>query len=120
MPVDLRESRYPYLWDLRTADGVRMHFRLWARRGTDLDLTVTAVHESRREPLVEGLEVGTSPIVSVQLTEDQAEDLGLGPGVAYWVTDGTLRDASGAEVELMATAPLTVPARWLRPLPAQG
>ncbi|WP_328959124.1 hypothetical protein [Kitasatospora purpeofusca] len=50
----------------------------------------------------------------MELTDDQAVELGLPPGVGYVVT-GTLSDLTGTAVELLTSTPMTVPARWLHP-----
>ncbi|MFD9067733.1 hypothetical protein ACFVZ3_40180 [Kitasatospora purpeofusca] len=64
--------------------------------------------------MVAGVLLAPHSRVRVELTDDQAVELGLPPGVGYRVT-GALSDQTGTAVELMTTTPMTVPARWLHP-----
>ncbi|MFD6184861.1 hypothetical protein [Streptomyces goshikiensis] len=63
---------------------------------------------------VEGLRVATSTRVTVDLTDDQVQAVGLPPGRGYQVA-GMLLDVEGEPVELPRAVSLTVPIRWLRP-----
>ncbi|MEU2357896.1 hypothetical protein AB0N77_37425 [Streptomyces misionensis] len=53
--------------------------------------------------------------VTVELTEDQAQQAGLPPGDGYQVS-GLLLDDEGDPVELPRIGILTVPLRWLHPM----
>ncbi|MEU2441809.1 hypothetical protein ABZ595_37355 [Streptomyces rubradiris] len=82
-------------------------------RGTYFQLSVVDVDTAART--AQGLVMGASPRVTVELTEDQAQDAGLPPGSGYQVS-GMLLDAEGEPVELPRIGTLTVPLRWLHPV----
>ncbi|MGY0071781.1 hypothetical protein ACWZEH_34560 (plasmid) [Streptomyces sp. QTS137] len=82
-------------------------------RGTYFPLAVIDVDAAART--AQGLVMGASTRVTVELTEDQAEAAGLPPGHGYQVS-GMLLDADGEPVELPRVTTLTVPIRWLRPV----
>lgn len=112
VPYTLPTRRYgqePSFWQL-----------LWLR-GKWFHLTVTDVDLQART--VQGLRIGSTSRITVELTDDQAEAAGLPPGRAYRV-EGRLTDPEGEPVEIPALATLTVPIRWLHPLdsppPAYG
>ncbi|MFJ5926442.1 hypothetical protein ACIQF6_27955 [Kitasatospora sp. NPDC092948] len=113
VPQHLPYDRYP---PGDTMASVLMHWRRFISSGTEFELTVTALPEPEREHMVAGLIVKPHSGVRVLLTDDQAEELGLPAGVGY-VVDGSLTDLTGAKVDLMSPTPMTVPARWLHPLP---
>jgi hypothetical protein len=78
--------------------------------GTYFLLSVVDVDAAART--AQGLVVGASTRVTVELTEDQAQEAGLPPGGGYQVS-GMLLDAEGEPVELPSVGTLTVPLRWL-------
>ncbi|MCZ0209588.1 hypothetical protein OZK63_29705 [Streptomyces sp. UMAF16] len=82
-------------------------------RGTYFQLSVVDVDTIART--AQGLVIGASPRVTVELTEDQAQEAGLPPEGGYQVS-GTLLDAEGEPVELPRVGTLTVPLRWLHPV----
>ncbi|MGW1598799.1 hypothetical protein [Streptomyces sp. NPDC002343] len=82
-------------------------------RGTYFQLSVVDVDATART--AQGLVMGASPRVTVELTEDQAQEAGLPPGGGYQVS-GMLLDAEGEPVELPRVGTLTVPLRWLHPV----
>ncbi|MGW1007681.1 hypothetical protein [Streptomyces sp. NPDC002520] len=83
-------------------------------RGTYFPLSVVDVDAAARTAqglvMIEG-----STRVTVELTEDQAQEAGLPPGGGYQVS-GMLLDAEGEPVELPRIGTLTVPLRWLHPV----
>ncbi|MCX5278221.1 hypothetical protein [Streptomyces virginiae] len=80
-------------------------------RGTHFPLTVVDIDPQART--VEGLRVATSTRVTVDLTDDQVQAVGLPPGRNQ--VAGMLLDVEGEPVELPRAVSLTVPIRWLRP-----
>ncbi|SEB30536.1 hypothetical protein SAMN04490357_0047 [Streptomyces misionensis] len=83
-------------------------------RGRYFLLTVVDVDTAART--AQGLMMtGASTRVTVELTEDQAQEAGLPPGGGYLVS-GILLDAEGEPVELPRVGTLTVPLRWLHPV----
>ncbi|MFI6850040.1 hypothetical protein OG535_39995 [Kitasatospora sp. NBC_00085] len=117
VPARLPYDRCPP--DTTDLDSVLLHWRRWIRAGAEFELTVTDLPEPDGEHMVAGVLVAAHSGVRVRLTDDQAVELGLPPGVGYVVT-GTLADLTGAPVELMTSTPMTVPARWLHPLDPDG
>ncbi|MEE6269108.1 hypothetical protein V2E29_26165 [Streptomyces diastatochromogenes] len=82
-------------------------------RGTYFPLSVVDVDIAART--AQGLVMGASTRVTVELTEDQAREAGLPPGGRYRVS-GMLLDVEGEPVELPRISTLTVPLRWLYPV----
>ncbi|MEU6672235.1 hypothetical protein [Streptomyces sp. NPDC046727] len=82
-------------------------------RGTYFPLAVVDVDTAART--AQCLVMGASTRVTVELTEDQAQEAGLPPGGGYQVS-GMLLDAEGEPVELPRVGTLTVPTRWLHPV----
>ncbi|WP_217210262.1 hypothetical protein [Streptomyces sp. AC550_RSS872] len=82
-------------------------------RGTYFPLSVTDVATEART--AQGLRMVSTTHVTVELTEDKVEALGLPPGHGYQVT-GMLLDAEDEPVELPRVGTLTVPLRWLHPM----
>lgn len=83
----------------------------------DFELTVVATGQVLgTEPAVMGIRVSETSRVRTPLPAETAERLGLPTNVSYFV-EGILKDATGQAVSLPADQTLTVPARWLRPLP---
>ncbi|MEU3078756.1 hypothetical protein [Streptomyces laurentii] len=85
---------------------------IWLR-GTFFTLTITDVDTQART--AQGLRVGSTARLTIELTDDQAATAGLPPGHTYRL-DGTLLDADDEPVELPRVGELTVPTRWLHPL----
>ncbi|MFJ4672682.1 hypothetical protein [Kitasatospora purpeofusca] len=112
VPARLPYDRYPP--DSTDPNSVLPHWRRWIRAGDEFELTVTDLPEPDGEHMVAGVLVAPHSRVRVELTDDQAVELGLPPGVGYAVT-GTLTDLTGTAVELLTSTPMTVPARWLHP-----
>ncbi|MCQ9132844.1 hypothetical protein [Streptomyces hilarionis] len=81
----------------------------WLRE-TYFPLSVTDVGTEARTAQV--LRMVSTIHVTVELTEDQVEALGLPPGRGYQVT-GMLPDTEDEPVELPRVGTLTVPLRWL-------
>lgn len=71
-------------------------------RGTHFPLTVVDIDPQART--VEGLRVATSTRVTVDLTDDQVQAVGLPPGRGYQVA-GMLLDVEGEPVELPEPSP---------------
>ena len=80
--------------------------------GTHFPLTIVDIDPQART--VEGLRVASSSRVTVDLTDDQVQAVGLPPGRGYQVA-GMLLDVEGQPVELPRAVSPTVPIRWLRP-----
>lgn len=71
-------------------------------------------------PAVTGAMVVDQPAAVVEpLPADVAAALALDPAAGYQV-DGRVVDAAGKRVMLPIEQTVTVPARWLHPLPAAG
>jgi len=85
---------------------------LWLR-GHWFHLTVTSIDTEART--AQGVRIGSTTRITVELTDEQAEAAGLPPGVVYRVR-GMLEDSEGEPVELPWLTTLTVPIRWLYPL----
>lgn len=110
VPHDLPRSRYPARHD----DGCfAQWWRLQTLRGGRFRLTVTELDAAAAPPTAEGIRVVSRSWVRVDLTLEQALELGLPPG-GYSV-EGLLRDADGRPVELPDVDTVRVPVRWLRP-----
>ncbi|MFE2384571.1 hypothetical protein [Streptomyces misionensis] len=97
-PETMGDSWWPLSW-LRG-----MYFPLAV---VDVD---TAARTAHGLVMIEG-----STRVTVELTEDQAQQAGLPPGDGYQVS-GLLLDDEGDPVELPRIGILTVPLRWLHPM----
>ena len=84
----------------------------------DFDLTVVETGQVLgAEPAVTGIRVSETSRVRTSLPPEAAERLGLPTDVDYFV-EGVLKDApTGRLVSLPSDQTLTVPVRWLRPLP---
>ncbi|MFJ7497942.1 hypothetical protein ACIQZB_44050 [Streptomyces sp. NPDC097727] len=82
-------------------------------RGTYFPMTVVDIDLQART--VEGLRVAATTRITVDLTDDQVQAVGLPPGHGYQVM-GMLLDVEGEPVELPRVASLTVPIRWLHPM----
>ncbi|MFF8910977.1 hypothetical protein [Streptomyces olivaceoviridis] len=82
-------------------------------RGSYFPLTVVDVDTAART--AQGLVMGASARVTMELTEDQAREVGLPPGGDYQVS-GMLLDSEGEPIELPRINSLTVPLRWLHPV----
>jgi hypothetical protein len=95
-----------------------VHFAELAERNIELsDLTVVATGQLLgTEPAVTGIRVSETSRVRTPLPTETAERLGLPTTVSYFV-EGVLKDRTGQVVSLPANQTLTVPARWLHPLP---
>jgi hypothetical protein len=93
-------------------------FTLALEAVVDFDLTVMETGQALgEEPAVTGVRVSESSHVRTPLPTEAAERLGLPTDVDY-IVEGVLKDAaSGQMVSLPADQTLTVPVRWLRPLP---
>ncbi|ATY17284.1 hypothetical protein CU254_42640 (plasmid) [Amycolatopsis sp. AA4] len=110
VPHSLPMSRYPARDE---AGGFAEWWRLQTLRGGRFRLTVTEIDAAAAPPMAEGIRVVSRSWVRVDLTLEQAEQLGLPPG--EYSVDGLLRDAAGRTVELPEVSPVRVPVRWLRP-----
>ncbi|MFD9592053.1 hypothetical protein ACFWA9_04750 [Kitasatospora sp. NPDC059973] len=117
VPARLPYERFPP--DTTDPEAVLLHWRRLLRAGEAFELTVTDLPEPDGEHMVAGVLVAPHCGVRVKLTDDQAVELGLPPGVGYVVT-GTLTDLTGTPVELMTATPMTVPVRWLHPARPDG
>ncbi|WP_190820109.1 hypothetical protein [Saccharopolyspora pogona] len=97
-----------FLLALGSGDGISSEF----------DLTVTSVDQTLGgEAAVTGIRVSDTSHVSVPLPPEIAQQLGLSADVDY-VVEGVLKDPStGQVVSLPSDQTLTVPVRWLHPLP---
>jgi hypothetical protein len=84
----------------------------------DFDLTVVETGQVLgAEPAVTGIRVSETSHVRTPLPPEAAERLGLPTDVGYFV-EGVLKDtATGQVVSLPSDQTLTVPVRWLRPIP---
>jgi hypothetical protein len=93
-------------------------FTLAVESVVDFDLTVMATGQALgEEPAVTGVRVSETSHVRTPLPAETAERLGLSTDVDY-VVDGVLKDAAtGQMVSLPSDQTLTVPTRWLNPLP---
>lgn len=110
VPHSLPQSRYPAG---RDAGGFARWWQLQTLRGGHFRLTVTEIDADAAPPAVEGMRVVQLSHVRVDLTREQALDLGLPPG-AYSV-EGLLRDVDDRPVELPDVDTVRVPIRWLHP-----
>lgn len=91
-------------------------------RATDFDITITSldVEPLGDEPAVTGVRVVDTAHVRTPLASDVAAALGLPTDVEY-VVEGVLKDAASDDlVPLLTEQTITIPRRWLRPLPPGG
>lgn len=95
-----------------------MLFTFALESAVDFDLTVLATGQILGdEPAVTGIRVSETSHVRTPLPANMAERLGLPAGVDY-IVEGVLKDAATGEmVSRPSTQTLTVPVRWLHPLP---
>jgi hypothetical protein len=84
----------------------------------EFDLTVTATGLTLNdEPAVTGVWISESSRVSTPFPPEAAARLGLPASVSY-VVEGVLKDAvTGQIVSRPTDHTLTIPTKWLRPLP---
>ncbi|MFC7221465.1 hypothetical protein ACFQLX_25340 [Streptomyces polyrhachis] len=82
-------------------------------RGTYFPLSVVDVDTTART--AHSLVMRASTRITVELTEEQAREVGLPLGSGHQVC-GMLLDAEGEPVELLRIDTLTVPLRWLHPV----
>ncbi|MEU1628299.1 hypothetical protein ABZ746_23805 [Streptomyces sp. NPDC020096] len=108
LPAALR-NRLP-----RTREEFAASMQLHQRRGDRFELTVTGVADDGKT--VDGYETTSTSRVTLPLTAEQAERLGLPIGPAYEI-DGHVTDDDGNDVALPVTVTYTdIPAAWVRPL----
>src|SRR5688500_10753459 len=93
-------------------------FTLALEADVDFDLTVTETGPALGEaPAVTGIRVSATSHVRIPLPRDAAERLGLSTDVDYLVEGVLIDAATGRVVHLPSDQTLTVPVRWLHPLP---
>lgn len=111
VPYRLPGSRYPMHTD--DARGFTQWWQLQGLRGGRFRLTVTDLDTATTPAMVEGIRVVSRSHVRVDLTLEQALELGLPPGV--YTVDGMLRDVNGDLIDLPDVSTVQVPVRWLHP-----
>ncbi|MFD5922524.1 hypothetical protein ACFVYP_38260 [Kitasatospora sp. NPDC058201] len=78
VPARLPYDRYPP--DTTDPDSVLLHRSRWIRAGAEFEPAVTDLPEPDGEHMVAGVLVAPHSRVRVELTDDQAAELGLSPG----------------------------------------
>ena len=110
VPERLPPGRYPH--GEFGSDTWWWWHRLSGMGGGRFRLTVTAISTEVDPPTVEGVRlVRDIALKTVELTDEQAEHLGVPPG--EWHLVGELYDTAGQRVYLPDTETFQVPARWL-------